>query len=517
MNKLYFGDNLDILKSLNKENPKGFIDLIYIDPPFNSQRNYNVLFEAVELNDTKAQKEAFADTWSNVSYIDTLNEILELNKNIYDFLRALDKISTSKASVSYLTTMTIRIIYMHRLLKDTGSFYLHCDQTMSHYLKMICDFIFGWNNFQNEIIWLRTTNTGSSKSIANKFSSDTDTILYYVKSPKFVFNRIYKDYGKDYFGRFKFQDEKGYYRWQAMKTYSPDKLKELENTNRLRYSKNGKPEYKQYVETLRGVSLNNLWSDIFHINPMANERLGYPTQKPEALLERIINASSNEGDLVADFFCGCGTTIAVSQRLKRNWIGVDISHLAVKLMVNRLANSFGEPVNKTFEIFGFPKVIDSAKELAENTSGGRLKFEEWIVEVMLHGVLNENRTQMGYDGYFTFDVQGEKHIGMIEVKSGSATPNQLNHFIKTVESNNGHIGIFVCFEKQIKNSMLKIAKDEGYYSEAIFGNHYPKIQIISVENLLKGENIRVPVSTKTTFKTASKEIKQNNQGKLDLT
>jgi len=176
MNKLYFGDNLDILKNLHHENPKGFIDLIYIDPPFNSKRNYNVLFEAVELKDTKAQKEAFADTWSNVSYIDTLDEILELNKNIYDFLKALDKISTSKASVSYLTTMTIRIIYMHKLLKDTGSFYLHCDPTMSHYLKMICDFIFGWNNFQNNIIWKRMTPSG----FKGKTSLGKGMTIYYI-------------------------------------------------------------------------------------------------------------------------------------------------------------------------------------------------------------------------------------------------------------------------------------------------------------------------------------------------
>ena len=168
MNKLYFGDNLEILKSLYKEHPQGFIDLIYIDPPFNSKRNYNVLFESVDMADTKAQKEAFADTWSNVSYIDTLNEILELNKNLYDFLKALDKMSNSKSSVSYLTTMTIRLIYMHKLLKDTGSFYLHCDPTMSHYLKIMCDFIFGEKNFRNVINWKRHTPRGA-KVTSNQF------------------------------------------------------------------------------------------------------------------------------------------------------------------------------------------------------------------------------------------------------------------------------------------------------------------------------------------------------------
>lgn len=543
MNHLYFGDNLDILKSLYREYPKGFIDLIYIDPPFNSKRNYNVLFEAVELSDTKAQKEAFADTWSNVSYMDTLNEILELNKNIYDFLRALDKISASKVSISYLTIMTIRIIYMHRLLKDTGSFYLHCDQTMSHYLKMICDFIFGGNSFRNEIVWKRKTGRGETNHKSNKFGTAVDIILFYSKSEKNTFNSQFNagasGYNEYLESSFKFIDENGRkymsdnlssptFRANLIydyKGYSPpkngwaiskEKMIEWDKEGKLLFpkSKDGRIRRKRFLDEVKGRPIQNLWDDIDPIGAQALERLGYPTQKPEALLERIIEASSNVGDIVADFFCGCGTTLMAAQRLKRQWIGVDISHLAVKLMANRLVNAFGKEIQGTFNISGFPKDIDSAKELAENTHGGRLKFEEWIVEVMLHGVLNDNRTQMGYDGYFTFDVQGDKQIGMIEVKSGSATPNQLNHFIKTVDAKGGHIGVFVCFDNQIKNSMRKIAKEEGFYNEEMFGHHYPKIQIISVEQLLNGEMINIPVSTKTTFKVAPKEIVVNKQGKL---
>jgi DNA modification methylase len=533
MNKLYFGDNLDILKSLYRENPKGFIDLIYIDPPFNSKRNYNVLFEAVELSDTKAQKEAFADTWSNVSYMDTLNEILELNKNIYDFLKALDKISSSKASVSYLTIMTIRIIYMHRLLNDTGSFYLHCDPTMSHYLKMVCDFIFGGNNFRNEIIWKRSTPHATA---TKKFPVSNDIIYFYTKTDNYSWNKLYGDYREGYVEKYYSFEENGrkfqptsllghhgvnkIYEWKGMEKpwrYPKHKLDELEKEGLIYFPpKGGVPRFKRFLDEQKGNLVESIWIDIPPVNSQAQERLGYPTQKPEALMERIIKASSNEGDLVADFFCGCGTTVTAAQRLKRQWIGVDISHLAVKLMANRLVNAFGKEIQGTFVISGFPKDIDSAKELAENTHGGRLKFEEWIVEVMLHGVLNDNRTQMGYDGYFTFDVQGDKQIGMIEVKSGSATPNQLNHFIKTVDSKGGHIGVFVCFDSQIKNSMRKIAKEEGFYNEELFGHHYPKIQIISVEQLLNGEMINIPVSTKTTFKVAPKEIVVSKQGKLDF-
>jgi len=536
MNKLYFGDNLDILKRLNRENPKGFIDLIYIDPPFNSKRNYNVLFEAVELSDTKAQKEAFADTWSNVSYMDTLNEILELNKNIYDFLKALDKISSSKASVSYLTIMTIRIIYMHKLLKDTGSFYLHCDPTMSHYLKMVCDFVFGGGNFRNEIIWKRT----NSKGLAfTRLAQNHDSILNYSKSDKMTFNHQYLPHDEKYLSDFyKYIEPDTGRKYQLADLTNPnkdrpnlayeflgikrvwrwtkDRMQEaFENGIVIQPKPGAVPRLKRYLDEQEGTPIDDCWMDIANVQS-SKEKLGYPTQKPEALLERIIKVSTNENDVVADFFCGCGTTLMAAQRLKRNWIGVDISHLAVKLMANRLVNAFGKEIQGTFEITGFPKDIDSAKELAENTHGGRLKFEEWIVEVMLHGVLNENRTQMGYDGYFTFDVQGDKQIGMIEVKSGSATPNQLNHFIKTVEARNGHIGVFVCFEQQIKNSMRKIAKDEGFYNEELFGHYYPKIQIISVEQLLNGEMINIPVSTKTTFKVAPKEIVVSKQGKLDF-
>jgi len=377
MNQLYFGDCLDVLKELNRKYPSGIIDLIYNDPPFNSKRNYNVLFESIDLKDTKAQKEAFADTWSNVSYHDTLAEIHELDIDLFRFLTALDGIKISKGAISYLTLMAIRIWYMHKVLKDTGSFYLHCDSNMSHYLKIICDLIFGYKQYQNEIIWQRTTNTGSSKSIAKKFSQDTDTILYYTKSSKFIFNKLFREYGKDYFKRFKYKDDLGYFRWSALKTFSSERLKEWEEKGMIRHGKNASyPEYKQYLDDLKGVPMNNLWNDIFHINPMAKEKLGYPTQKPIELLLRILSASSNPGDLVADFFCGCGTTVAAAQKLNRKWLGVDISHLAIKLILKRLSDPYSDDIKgnilNDIDLSGFPKDIDSAKELARHTDKHRI-------------------------------------------------------------------------------------------------------------------------------------------------
>jgi site-specific DNA-methyltransferase (adenine-specific) len=257
------------------------------------------------------------------------------------------------------------------------------------------------------------------------------------------------------------------------------------------------------------------WFVMPFLNQASNERLGYPTQKPVALMERIINASSNEGDIIGDFFCGCGTTIAAAEKLKRQWIGADISHLAIKLISKRLIDTYGPEIRKTYEIFGFPKDIDSARELAITSDKGRFKFEEWIVEVMLHGVLNPKKTETGFDGYFTLDIQGKKDVVMIEVKSGNATITQLNHFIKTTESKGGHAGIFVCFADQVTRGMWESAKKQGYYRSEYFQSKYDKIQIMTVEDLMDGKMANLPSFENTTFKTAEKQKnKKPQQGLL---
>lgn len=478
-NPLYFGDNLEVLKDLYKKHPEGFIDLIYIDPPFNSKRNYNILFEDIDLKDTKAQKEAFKDTWSNVTYIDTLNEIKELDLNLNDFLKNLDKIGISQSAVSYLTMMAIRIWYMHKLLKNTGSFYLHCDPTMSHYLKILCDLIFKERNFRNEIIWSyqRWTNSQS------QFQSMHDILLTYSKSAKNTFNIQYESYSE----------------------------KSKHKARRISLAVSGKVVSQEYTrDTSRKKAMRDVWN-ISVLNSQAKERLGYPTQKPETLLERIIKASSNENDLIADFFCGCGTTIAVAQKLNRKWLGVDISHLAVKLITKRLIDTHGKEVRKTFELFGFPQDLDSARMLATETKAGRFKFEEWVVEVMLGGVLNQNKNQTGFDGYLTFDVNGDKDVCYIEVKSGGATLPQVNHFIQIVEEREANMGVFVCFKEQITSGMEKTAKLQGYYKEDKFGNSFDKIQILTVEDLLDHKGINMPISTVGTFKSAMKPKQKADQ------
>ena len=547
MNQLYFGDNLDILKSLHKQYPSGIIDLIYIDPPFNSKRNYNILFESVDLKNTVAQKEAFADTWTNVHYIDELNEIKEIDFNLHRFIESLEIIGISTSAVSYLTTMAIRIWYMHKLLKPTGSFYLHCDPNMSHYLKVVCDLIFLPQNFGNEITWQRTNAHSDAKK---KFPDVNDIILYYKKSKKTKFSPQYTKHNKEYITKFYRHDDKdgkGLYTLDNMASPSPrpnmmyewkgfsfpDKgwryelstMKKLDKEGRVYYPKNKnnefdftkRPRLKRYLVEQKGTVISNNWTDISPLGAHEKERLGYPTQKHIKLMERIIKASSNEGDLVADFFCGCGTTIAAAHRLKRRWIGVDISHLAIKLISNRLVdNNYGGDVINSFEVHGFPKDIASAKALSL-VKGGRLEFEEWIIEVMLHGVLNQQHNKTGYDGYITLSFHGKKRVGFIEVKSGSTSLSHLNHFIKTIEDNKVEFGIFVCFAQHVTKGMRIIAKKAGYFDEDNFQKTHDKIQIITVEQLLNNEIPNLPESSKTTFKKAArKTLEKDTQIKFDL-
>jgi site-specific DNA-methyltransferase (adenine-specific) len=409
---------------------------------------------------------------------------------------------------------------------------------MCHYLKILCDLIFGEKNFKNEIIWQRT----NAKGLAfTRFAQNHDTIFYYGKSKEFTWNPLYLPHDESYL--------KNFYKYVEEGTGRMYRLADLTNPNKDRpnltyeflgitrvwrwtkermqkafedgliiQNKTGNvPQLKRYLDEQEGNAIGDNWTDISTNKLSNNERLGYPTQKPEALLERIIQASSDEGDLVADFFCGCGTAIATAEKLHRNWLGVDISHLAIKLMTKRLVDTYGEEISKTFEIHGFPKDIDSAKELANNVKGGRLEFEDWIIEVLLHGITNERRNEMGFDGYRTFVINEKKYIVMMEVKSGNASPTQLNHFIMTLNDKKGAIGIFICFAEQITRNMQVIAKKEGQFTDDYNNTHCDKIQVISVEDLIEGKRPVIPQSVFETFKKAEKKSTgSDTQIKMEL-
>lgn len=302
--------------------------------------------------------------------------------------------------------------------------------------------------------------------------------------------------------------------------YSEKKMKELiESGMVIQTSPGTVPQRKQYLEDGKGVAIQSIWNDISALSASSTERLGYPTQKPEALLERIIKASSNEGDVVADFFCGCGTTIAAAQKLNRKWIGADISHLAVRLIKKRLVETYGRGIEHNLKIHGMPKDVASARELARNVEGGRIGFQDWVIEVMLNGVVNEKKVaDGGYDGYLTFsDNNRKKHFALIEAKSGKLTVKNLREFVQVIETQKATMGIFVCFEENVTKEMSKCAKDAGHVK--MDGVEYPmdKIQIITIEELFQNKQPQLPGGADNqTFKKAQrKESKGSSYGLFD--
>lgn len=330
-NMLLWGDNKLVAASLLRD-LRASVGLIYIDPPFDVGADFTMDIaigegvESVEKDQSALEMVAYRDTWG-------------------------------RGTDSYVHMMYERISLMRDLLTESGSLFVHCDWRMSSFLRLVLADVFGAECFRNEIVWQRTTNTGSSKGRANKLSNDTDSILYFGKTPNPTFVKQYRPYSQDYLARFKFEDETGRYRWQYMATYSEEKLKELQRKGEVRWPEGSKnPEYKQYLKDLKGIPLNNLWADIFHINPMADENLGYATQKPEALVERIIRLATDESDIVADLFCGSGTTGAVAERLRRRWVMADLGRFAIHtsrkrmIEVQRELHSSGNPY-RAFDVF----------------------------------------------------------------------------------------------------------------------------------------------------------------------
>ena len=323
---LWTGDNLDIMRGMNSAS----VDLIYLDPPFNSKRDY-----AAPIG-SEAAGAAFKDTWG-LQDIDI--EWLDLIKQKHPRLNRVIKAASTKSDMSYLIYMAPRVIEMHRILKPTGSIFLHCDPTMSHYLKLVMDAVFGKANFRNEIVWLRTTGTGSSKARAKRFPAEHDCMLFFSKAKNVsIFSTQYRPYSEEYIHksyRHDDNDGKGPYQIQALKTVSAERFSRLEKEGRIVMGKGKYPRFKDYLRGKPGVPINDMWTDIPPVHPASNERTGYPTQKPLALLERIIKASSNDGDTVLDPFAGCATTCIAAEKLGRQWVGIDISPKAVELVRSR--------------------------------------------------------------------------------------------------------------------------------------------------------------------------------------
>ena len=554
-NQLYYGDNLEILRKFVRDES---VDLCYIDPPFNSKRNYNQIYNNIGKEDT-AQSQAFVDTWTWDDAADIgFSEIIEnksglMTRQSVNLIFMLEKVLGKGSMLAYLVSMTNRIAEIYRVLKPTGSFYLHCDPTASHYLKLVLDGIFCARNgeFQNEITWKRSSGHSLSKGMDNI----TDTIFFYTKSKKFYVNYTKKLSGKELNEKFphieKETDRKynHYSLEHSSNEYNKDEIriiqgKEIitnlgwkwtqktfdkrlaENPYLIYWTKNGKPRYKLYADEYAGQKINNLWDDIIPLTSQAKERLKFPTQKPEALLERIILASSNEGDTVLDAYCGCGTTVAVAEKLNRNWIGIDISYQQVALILKRLEDTFGqdfttvtdskELTSKKLTVSGVPQDMAAAIELA-NRKDDRLRkeFEKWVVLTYSNNraIINDKKGgDGGIDGLaYISDLDDKGKMIFPEIlfsvkSSKNLSPTVIRDLYGTVGRENAAVGILITLYSM--ENLVKEAKKYGTYRNTLLGKTFDKIQVVTVEEILQGERLKLP-AVKEVLKKAERKSKDS--------
>lgn len=512
-NTLYYGDNLHVLR---KDIPAASIDLIYLDPPFNSQRNYNVLFKNESGFDSEAQIMAFEDTWHwTISAEQTYNDIVQHSSFLLSsFMTSLRQSYGTNQMLAYLVMMTARLIELHRVLKPTGSLYLHCDPTASHYLKIILDMIFGAENYRNEIVWKRRQGMHNT---SRRFGSVTDTIFFYTKSDKYVFNKQFGEYNPEYIKKFfRFEDDKGVYALADLtnpadrpnlkyeyKGYpsppkgwavSRERMEQMDREGRLYFPPDpqGRIRRKRYLDELEGQPIESLWDDIQPISPHSAEKLGYPTQKPLVLLERIIQASSKEGDVVLDPFCGCGTAVAAAQKLGRRWIGIDITSLGISLQKYRLQAMFP---GITFHVEGFPKDVDGAKTLLQND---RYQFQWWALSLVRarpiggeEGKPGKKGRDRGIDGiiHFVEEINGRPKTVIVQVKSGHVKSGDIRDLRGVIEREQAAIGVFLTFETPTPE-MLSEAYTAGVYEARGWALECPRIQILTIAELLDPKSKR---------------------------
>ena len=531
-NKLFYGDNLVVLREHIKDES---VDLVYLDPPFNSAANYNVLFRAPSGEQSEAQIEAFEDTWHwNDAAESAFSDVEAYRENSQPtvILRAMRSALGDNDMMAYLAMMAVRLIELHRVLKPTGSIYLHCDSTASHYLKIIIDSIFGPDVFRNEIIWERTHSHNMKSRHWHKAS---DTILFYTKSDAFTFNHQYGEYEEAQLSRFKKDDDGRLYKgenltfstvrrhrqfeWRGTKppahrSWGAD-LEQLEKwyaEGRILLKADGTPRMdglKIYLDTLPGKQVGNVWTDIDRVTNTGGERLGYPTQKPLALLERILLASSNPGDVVLDPFCGCGTTVHAAQKLGRQWLGIDITHLAISLIERRLKDAFP---GLSPEVIGTPRDLAGARDLAKRDP---YQFQWWatsLIDAVPAGGKKKGMDR-GIDGYLNFrDEAGKPAFGIVSVKGGESRSPDMIRVLKTVvDREKAALGVFISLADPTRE-MTKEAASAGFYETG--GKRFPKIQMLTIAHLFDGRKPEVPFGHVEGFKKAPKEKPSGTQGTL---
>ncbi len=533
-NRLYYGDNLDWLSN-EKAFPDESVDLVYLDPPFNSNATYSQLFKSPDGKTADSQIEAFEDTWNwGTSAEAAYDGVLKgPNTDVAQLLQAIRGFLHDNALMAYLAMMAARLVELHRVLKPTGSLYLHCDPTASHYLKLLLDGVFGPDGFTNEVIWQRT----NTKSHAfTRFPSTHDVVLAYRKSDAATWHTHYLPHSekliKSHYSNIEEGTGRRYtldntlnpnpnrpnltYEWNGLTRvwrWTRERMQEMHDTGRLVYTSSGMPRYKRYLDEMPGTPVTDVWTDIPPLNSQAQERLGYPTQKPLVLLERIINASSNPGDVVLDPFCGCGTAVHAAEKLGRRWIGIDITHLSIALIEKRMHDAFP---GIAFEVEGRPKDLDSALQLALRD---KHEFQKWAVTHV--GGQPWRGGQKGPDGgidgliFFNgFDAKAEKSShekAIISVKGGlNKNVNDVASLVETIGREKAALGILLAAALPTKQMEARAAA-AGFYDPGT-GVAVPRIQIITLAELFAGKRPVIPNVNPAMFKAAPVEAKQ--QGKL---
>ncbi len=530
-NTLYFGDNLHVLREHVRAES---VDLIYLDPPFNSNANYNVLFRSPEGQSSDAQIEAFEDTWHwNASAEAAFDEVMRSgNNDAFELLRAMRGFLGDNDMMAYLAMMAVRLIELHRVLKPTGSLYLHCDPTASHYLKLLLDGVFGANNFGNEIVWQRQ----NAKSLAfTRFARNHDVILRFTKSEAWTWNALYTPHNQEYLD--------GFYRFVEAETGRRYRLGDLTNPNKNRpnltyeflgvkrvwrwtkermekayqegivvQTKPGTvPQLKRYLDEQEGNPIGDIWTDIRPVqaNSKEDRQLGYPTQKPLALLERIIAASSNEGDVVLDPFCGCGTAVHAAQKLGRQWLGIDITHLAVGLIEKRMKDAFP---GLDFTVEGRPQDLSSAMDLAARD---KHQFELWALSVVEAQPWKGGRkgADTGIDGIIYFKPDGKRtEKAIVEVKGGAVGVKDIGRLAQVMERERAVFGVYIT-ARPPPPAMESDAAAVGVWENEYTGRKHPRLQILTLAELFQNKRPDIPWVDASSFKSAKRED-TSHQGKL---
>jgi DNA modification methylase len=569
-NALFYGDNLDVLRGRDADGRPLIrdesVDLIYLDPPFNSASNYNVLFKAPDGKASDSQIEAFEDTWhwTDAAARCFQDVVTGHHQRAGTLLKAMRDALGENDMMAYLAMMAARLVELHRVLKPTGSLYLHCDPTASHYLKLLLDGIFGPANYLNEIIWKRTGSHGGAK----RWGPIHDVIFLYSKTENFTWNRTYESYNENYLSKFyRFSDDRGRYRlvtltgagtrtgdsgapWRGVdptlsgrhwavpagalaraypdaqinKLSTQEKLDLLDRAGLIYWPVRGSvPQQKRYMDEAPGVPIQDLVTDIRPLGKLDIERLGYPTQKPVALLERIIAASSNPGDVVLDPFCGCGTTVHAAQKLGRHWIGIDVTHLAISLVERRMKDAFpdsfdanGKPVpGVRFDVHGVPRDLASARDLAARD---KHQFQWWAVSLV--DAVPQGGSKKGADR----GIDGIRWVKtgprpedvdriIVSVKGGKVGVGDLRDLAGTVIREKALAGLLITLEKPTKE-MIREAASHGYASYGL--GDVRRLMVKTVDELLRNvhdeKEVLPPLGRQEGFRRAARERPTTTRG-----